>query len=590
MRKSLSLIVLIFFLSAVLFTGCSAKESPEAESEPLYDPEMYICLAAGSDKAILPDGDTSPLTVTGNSALDIRLVPSEVIALLGGTVTDDSVSVGPVSLEGEAYDFNPDEPDSLDFFRRTLGLCCDVYGDFVRIGYSPNLLDAEKRASVREILGCAGLSLPEIPVSEKETIIDPHIRVSYDVLVEQCNLLAEEYPELVSVFYPAKSVEERKIPVITLGRGSRAIFYSASIHASEFITTNILINMVDRYAAGYYSDSREPGYISFRELLDNVTFYIVPQINPDGVNIAQNGYHASESYPVWTYSRQGLGYASTYKANVRGVDLNRNFPYKWDPMKENGITWPCTKYFCGYEAASEPETVLMINLGQSIPWEMFADFHKFGETLYWIDSDSSDHRERYGHVAERILDDSGYDDAGTENIEGFGGYCSNYMRNVYDRFSCTVETNLYYDWNEKQFEKIDINIWRIGLVMGEELMKMNDQAEGFQYFMNGRRILVESDEADGMYERGITYPTFERLCEYCNVEIDLFIDKESQDVVSSYGEPAVLFSAMTLSEIPEGNLAVKTGKDTWIDGTLLLTQAGIGCELLDNSVYILFDK
>lgn len=565
--------VLITMMCMMLFAACAAKETLPEDTGPSYDPDMYFCTAPGSSSGVLPDGSTAALSVSGENCTSVQLIPAEIISLLGGTVTDDSVSVGPISIEGEEYDFSPDEPASLDFLRNKLGLSVAVYGDFIRIGFSDGVLNADERASARALLGCPGPVLDAIPVTEKETVIDPHVRVSNEILIEQCEALAEAYPELVSVFYPAKSVEERDIPVITLGRGPRVIFYGGAIHASEFITTNVLMNMIDRYAAGYYNGECEEGYISYRELLDSITFYIVPQINPDGVNIAHNGYHATEAYPVWTYSRQGLGYASTYKANIRGVDLNRNFPYKWDPMKENGITWPCTKYFCGYEAASEPETVLMIDLGQSIPWEMFADYHKFGETLYWIDSDSTDHRERYGQVASRMLEDSGFDDAGTENIEGFGGYCSNYMRNVYNRFACTIEICKYYNYNEKAFETLDKRIWRAGLVMGEELLKLEDQAPGLQFFLNGKRILVLSDEADMLSDSGVSVSAFKRILEYCGVDTAIIPAPED-------GVP--------LMTVPEGNLAVMLDDYTGFDGTALLASAGIGCEILDGSAYLFF--
>ena len=563
-------------LCFVLLGGCTSNNTDKGADVPQYDSTAYLCAAPGRQTAVLPDGSTAEISADGDAIDGVTFVPREVITLLGGSVGEKKITVGPLTFKTDEIDFDPDGNEPIGFFRDTLGLVCDVYGDFVRIGFSPDVPDAGKRAEIRDTLGLDGAALPEIPVTAKETVIDPHVRVDHETLLAQCETLCEAYPELVNVFYPAQSVEGRDLPVITLGRGDRVIFYGGAIHASEFITTNVLMNMIDSYAAGYYSDECEPGYISYRDLLDSVTFYIVPQINPDGVNIAHNGYHASKDYPVWTYSRQGLGYASTYKANVRGVDLNRNFPYKWDPMKENGITWPCTKYFCGYEAASEPETVLMITLGQSLPWEMFADFHKYGETLYWIDTDSLDHRERFGHVAERMLSDSGYDDAGVESVEGFGGYCSNYMRNVYDRFACTVEVDPYYDWNESHFEGIAKNIRRCGLVMGEELLRMEDQAPGLTAFVNGRTVLMINDEGAPLEDGAIPFGAFRSLAGACGMDVG-----EAAD----YADIAV-----PAAEIPSGDLSVALGDGTAFNGTGFFARSGIGCEIDGSAVYLFFEN
>ena len=75
-----------------------------------------------------------------------------------------------------------------------------------------------------------------------------------------------------------------------------------------------------------------------RSVPDGVELWLVESMNPDGQ-------------------------ANDVRSNDDGVDLNRNFPYKWGPI---GV--PGDSQYAGTGAASEPETMAMINfMGQLRP-------------------------------------------------------------------------------------------------------------------------------------------------------------------------------------------------------------------------------
>jgi protein MpaA len=63
---------------------------------------------------------------------------------------------------------------------------------------------------------------------------------------------------------------------------------------------------------------------------DDIELYLIDSMNPDGV-------------------------AADVRTNANGVDLNRNFPYRWGPIAEPG-DWE----YAGPEAASEPETQAIV--------------------------------------------------------------------------------------------------------------------------------------------------------------------------------------------------------------------------------------
>lgn len=75
--------------------------------------------------------------------------------------------------------------------------------------------------------------------------------------------------------------------VIKLGNGPKQVFYSASIHANEWITTPVLMKFIEDYANAYVSNTNLFGY-SVRELFRSTSIFIMPMVNPDGVNLVTN--------------------------------------------------------------------------------------------------------------------------------------------------------------------------------------------------------------------------------------------------------------------------------------------------------------
>ena len=178
---------------------------------------------------------------------------------------------------------------------------------------------------------------------------------------------------------PWKSVEGRDLLLIEFGKGDKKIFMCGTHHAREYISTTYLMYMIDRYAYMYETGQNLWNY-NIKEILEKVTFCIVPMVNPDGVNLVQNGINSVKNYdfvsklPI-TEGKQ-YGYKA-WKANVNGVDLNWNYDFDWNVERNKNVRG--SSGFNGDYPNSEPEVQAIINYIGTINFEAFLSFRTQGQ-------------------------------------------------------------------------------------------------------------------------------------------------------------------------------------------------------------------
>lgn len=102
---------------------------------------------------------------------------------------------------------------------------------------------------------------------------------SSNLLYENLRTLKQSYP-FIQTGSIGKSIMGKDIPFIRVGRGQKEVFYSASYHANEWITSLVLLEFLYDYCNAIQTNSTIWNFDA-RRLFNTVSIYIVPLVNPD---------------------------------------------------------------------------------------------------------------------------------------------------------------------------------------------------------------------------------------------------------------------------------------------------------------------
>ena len=235
----------------------------------------------------------------------------------------------------------------------------------------------------------------------------------------------------------------RPISTLVVGNGPRKVLYSAAFHANEWITTLILLTFARQWGEAIVSGGEIAGQ-NARELKDKVTIYMVPLVNPDGVDLVTGAIPPdSPEYALATALSENypnIPFPSGWKANLLGVDLNLQFPAGWMQAREikfmQGFTRPGPRDYVGRAPLDQVESRTMEGYTQAIDPALVLAFHSQGEEIYWQFEDIFVPGAR--ELGERLAQVSGYALADTPYNSSFAGYKDWFIK-TYRRPGYTVE-------------------------------------------------------------------------------------------------------------------------------------------------------
>lgn len=197
--------------------------------------------------------------------------------------------------------------------------------------------------------------------------------------------LLKQYPFLKYEVI-GKSVEGRPLYMLSLGEGKKRIHVNGSHHGNEWITSFVVMKSIEIMCKAYEKQC-EVREENIRDLLHRVSYDFVPMVNPDGVELAIHGLKGSPN----TYKNKKLMKCnegemnfSRWKANIRGVDLNRNYAAGFaDYVRISEKAMPSYAYYAGCQPESEPESRALAYLTRKRNYEMVFAYHTQGEVIYW---------------------------------------------------------------------------------------------------------------------------------------------------------------------------------------------------------------
>ncbi|MCM3716429.1 stalk domain-containing protein [Alkalihalobacillus oceani] len=304
--------------------------------------------------------------------------------------------------------------------------------------------------------------------------MNPKQVYSYAQMERDMKKLAERYPDLIEYHVIGTSEFGRPIYAITLGNGMSTSYINGSNHAREWITTNLTMYMIDQYAQAYQQRRSIGGY-DVKTLLDKHRIWFVPMLNPDGVMIQQQGLTSvpqGEVASVMVMNQNSSNF-KRWKANGKGVDLNRQFNANWNNLA-NSPGGPSFANYKGKTPHSASEVKAVLELTEEIRPEMAVSYHSSGQILFWNFHQQGAQLIRDRTHARALSQMTGYRLMGEPGATGGGGYTDWFIQQ-YKKPAFTPEVSPYVGATNVPLANFD-RIWQenrlVGLYVARESQKM----------------------------------------------------------------------------------------------------------------------
>ncbi len=261
------------------------------------------------------------------------------------------------------------------------------------------------------------------------------------------------YSKIITVNMLGRSHDGTGIYDICLGKPTarKQIVLHAGCHARESLNTCVLMDMLE-YFCENYTACRYHGK-RFMELFETCAVHFLPLLNPDGAMLShfgpagiQNEHLRTEIQKIFESDLQA-GYTALehneyfrrWKANAKGVDLNRNFDSAFGQYPSRSA--PSCENYKGIHPESEPESTALAHLIATLYRAgtlcAVLSYHSSGEEIYWDYGQTGKRRTMESTLVRELSALTGYrllpeapDEAG----------CSDWVSRRLGVFACTIET------------------------------------------------------------------------------------------------------------------------------------------------------
>jgi predicted deacylase len=289
------------------------------------------------------------------------------------------------------------------------------------------------------MLAAASPSIPAAPVV-------PAYALAPDAMLDRFRALERAHPDLVEIRDIGDSVAKvngvggHDIWAVVLTdervQGAKQVVGNlGAVHGDELVAPALLTEFAEQLAAGYGSDPIST------HLLRNREIHLVPMVNPDGVQLA----HATLGPEGWSQGRP----------NANGVNLNRNFPFRWGG--DGAGVLPEQGNYRGPAPASEPETRAVVEHFTAHRPSVLTDWHNHGRLNLHVWGDtlaegptSAGQRD----VAMRVSTRNGYTAQSSAALYPASGGSTDWAHGELGSTALTIETGESHAPDVASYEQV----------------------------------------------------------------------------------------------------------------------------------------
>ncbi|MFF8681349.1 M14 family zinc carboxypeptidase [Streptomyces sp. NPDC015237] len=199
-------------------------------------------------------------------------------------------------------------------------------------------------------------------------------------LREEILRTARQNPRLTKVVSIGRTVNGQDILALKLTKNAKeskdgskpSVLYMSNQHAREWITPEMTRRLMHHYLDKYDEDRR------IRKLVDSTELWFLLSANPDGYDYT----FENTDNRLWRKNLRDNNGDGALGAGD-GVDLNRNFAYKWGYDDEGSSPNPTSQTYRGAGPNSEPETKALDRFQKRIGFTYGINYHSAAELLLY---------------------------------------------------------------------------------------------------------------------------------------------------------------------------------------------------------------
>lgn len=250
-------------------------------------------------------------------------------------------------------------------------------------GYVDVMVNLEKKEVFKRAVEDAGIAT-DVMIRDVEDVIKRHaVKIekrsaddgydytkfnTYKSIEEELKRIAQDYSNIARLESIGETHEGRNIYVLRVTHNightltKPIVLIDAGIHAREWVSVSTIMYIINQVV-------RNPNHDAYiKAFLDSYDFVFMPVLNPDGYAYTWTNDR------LWRKNR-----APNANSRCVGVDLNRNWDYKWGG--EGTSDDPCAIDYTGPAPFSELETTAAKNWVDSHKHKIvvYINFHAYGQ-------------------------------------------------------------------------------------------------------------------------------------------------------------------------------------------------------------------